>query len=142
MTISRRKALSMSGSTLAGLSFGVLRPEHLLAAQARGQEDWPDQLVERPLRDGFPAPLPLNADGSAPEHPASAAGPITDPLMWRTEGRQTPEIEFDYREMRIKVDTRVWRHAPARCASRTLSSSRPCPIHFSCSAAHPIPAAS
>ena len=68
MTISRRKALSISGSTLAGLSFGVLRPERLLAAQARGQEDWPDQLVERPLRDGFPAPLPLNADGSAPEH--------------------------------------------------------------------------
>ncbi len=106
MTISRRKALSISGSTLAGLSFGVLRPERLIGAQVPGQEDWPDELVERPLRDGFPAPLPLNADGSAPEHPASAAGPISDPLMWRTEGRQTPEIEFDYREMRIKVDTR------------------------------------
>ena len=26
--------------------------------------------------------------------------------MWRTEGRETPEIEFDYREMRIKIDTR------------------------------------
>jgi hypothetical protein len=81
MTISRRRALSISGSTLAGLSVGVLRPESLLGAQARGQEDWPDQLVERPLRDGFPAPLPLNADGSAPEHPAGAAGPISDPLM-------------------------------------------------------------
>ena len=106
MTISRRKALSISGSTLAGLSFGVLRPERLIGAQVPGQEDWPDELVERPLREGFPAPLPLNTDGSAPEHPASAAGPISDPLMWRTEGRQTPEIEFDYREMRIKVDTR------------------------------------
>ena len=86
MTITRRKALSISGSTLAGLSLGILRPESLQAAQASGQQDWPDELVEWPLRDGFPAPLPLNADGSAPEHPASAAGPIPDPLMWRTEG--------------------------------------------------------
>jgi DMSO/TMAO reductase YedYZ molybdopterin-dependent catalytic subunit len=62
--------------------------------------------VERPLRPGFPVPLPLNADGSAPEHSESAAGPITDPLMWRTPNRQAPEIEFDYRKMAIKVDTR------------------------------------
>ena len=26
--------------------------------------------------------------------------------MWRTPNRETPEIEFDYREMRIRVDTR------------------------------------
>ena len=71
MTISRRKAMSISGATLAGLSLGIVRPESLRAAQAAGQQDWPDELVERPLRDGFPAPLPLNADGSAPEHPAS-----------------------------------------------------------------------
>ena len=106
MTISRRKALSLSGTTLAGLSLGVLRPGGLRAAQGGGQDEWPVTLVERPLREGFPAPLPLNADGSAPEHPASAAGPITDPLMWRTEGRRTPEIEYDYRAMQIKVDTR------------------------------------
>ena len=62
--------------------------------------------MERPLRDGFPAPLPLNADGSAPEHPASAAGAITDPLMRRTPNREMPAIEFDYDEMRIRVDTR------------------------------------
>ena len=96
MTISRRKALSISGATLAGYSLGVVTPGAARAAQA-GQDAWPDALVERPLRDGFPAPLPLNADGSAPEHPEDAAGPITDPLMWRTQGRQTPEIEFDYR---------------------------------------------
>ena len=106
MTLSRRKALSLSGSTLAGLSLGVLRPPHSGVLQARGQDDWPDTLVERPLREGFPAPLPLNPDGSAPEHPESAAGPITDPLMWRTPGRRTPEIEFDYRSMAIRVDTR------------------------------------
>ena len=106
MTISRRKALSISGSTIAGLSLGMLHSSNRQTARAQGQQDWPDELVERPLRDGFPAPLPLNADGSAPEHPESAAGPISDPLMWRTEGRETPEIEFDYREMRIKIDTR------------------------------------
>ena len=74
MAISRRKALAISGATLAGLSLGIVKPE-ALAGKARMQEDWPDQLVERPRREGFPAPLPLNADGSAPEHPESAAGP-------------------------------------------------------------------
>ncbi len=106
MTFTRRKALALSGSAVAGLSLGVVRPGSLRAATGQAQEDWPDELVERPLREGFPAPLPLNADGSAPEHPESAAGPITDPLMWRTQGRQTPEIEYDYRAMQIKVDTR------------------------------------
>ncbi|MBM3820157.1 MAG: hypothetical protein FJW14_14230 [Acidimicrobiia bacterium] len=106
MSITRRDAIcSISGATIAGLS-GLLTPEQLRAQAAAAQEPWPDRLVERPLRAGFPAPLPLNADGSAPEHPASAAGPITDPLMWRTPNRQAPEIEFDYRKMAIKVDTR------------------------------------
>lgn len=102
--LSRREALVISGSGLAGLSLGSLPAESLHAQAA--QEPWPDRLVERPLRQGFPAPLPLNADGSAPEHPASAAGAITDPLMWRTPDRQTPAIEFDYQKMKIKVDTR------------------------------------
>src|SRR5919106_1684308 len=107
MAISRRDALRISGSTLAGLSVGALTPEQLQAQAAQQpQEAWPDQLVERPMRTGFPAPLPLNPDGSAPEHPASAAGTITDPLMWRTPNRQAPEVEFDYRKLAIKVDTR------------------------------------
>src|SRR3977135_1879823 len=106
MTISRRDAIALSGSTLAGLSLGVLTRENLQAQAAQPPAPWPDQLVERPLRDGFPVPLPLNADGSAPEHPPSEAGPITDTLMWRSPGRQAPEIEFDYAKMAIKVDTR------------------------------------
>ena len=107
MTITRRKALSISAKTLAGLSLtGLAVQSQQLVAQTQDQPDWPSSLVERPLRNGFPAPLPLNPDGSAPEHPESAAGPITSPLMWRTEGRQTPDIEFDYRQMQIKVDTR------------------------------------
>ena len=106
MAISRRKAICISGSTLAGLSLGGLTSANLQAQAPPPQEAWPDQLVERPLRAGFPAPLPLQPDGSAPEHPASAAGPLTDPLMWRTPNRQAPEIEFDYQKMKIKVDTR------------------------------------
>src|SRR5205809_3835400 len=105
MTISRREAIYVSGSTLAGLSLGVFAGESV-QAQSPAQAPWPDQLVERPLREGFPAPLPLNPDGSAPEHAASEAGAITDPLMWRTPNRQAPEIEFDYQKMKIKVDAR------------------------------------
>jgi len=109
MAISRREALVLSGSTLTALSLGGLAQAAQAQAPAQTQkpaEPWPDQLVERPLRQGFPALLPLNPDGSAPEHPASAAGPISDPLMWRTPTRQAPEIEFDYRKMAVKVDTR------------------------------------
>jgi DMSO/TMAO reductase YedYZ molybdopterin-dependent catalytic subunit len=106
MDISRRTAISISGSTLAGLSVAGLLPPDLQAQAPQPQEPWPDRLAERPLRQGFPAPLPLNPDGSAPEHPPTAAGPITDPLMWRTANRQAPEIEFDYRRMAVKVDTR------------------------------------
>ena len=112
MTITRRDALCLSGSTLAGLTLGALTAENAeaLAQQPAAPQapaaPWPDTLVERPLRPNFPAPLPLNPDGSAPEHPASAAGPISDPLMWRTPDRQAPAIEYDYRKMAIKVDTR------------------------------------
>jgi DMSO/TMAO reductase YedYZ molybdopterin-dependent catalytic subunit len=105
MAMTRRDAIVISGTTLAGLSLGGRTPD-ALAAQAATQEPWPETLVERPLRKGFPAPLPLNADGSAPVHPDRAAGPITDPLMWRTPDRQAPAIEYDYRKLKVKVDTR------------------------------------
>jgi DMSO/TMAO reductase YedYZ molybdopterin-dependent catalytic subunit len=106
MAVTRRESISMSGSALAALSVGALTREDLEAQAAQAPPPWPDSLVERPLRDGFPAPLPLNADGSAPEHPASEAGAITTPLMWKTANRQAPAIEFDYQKMAIKVDTR------------------------------------
>jgi DMSO/TMAO reductase YedYZ molybdopterin-dependent catalytic subunit len=97
----------MSGSTLAGLSLATLKSESLRAqAAAAPQEPWPDKLVERPMRAGFPVPLPLNPDGSAPEHQASEAGALSDPLMWRTADRQAPKIEYDYKKLAIKVDTR------------------------------------
>ena len=54
MAISRRDALRISGSTLAGLSVGALAQEHLQAQAAQApQAPWPDQLVERPLRAGI-----------------------------------------------------------------------------------------
>ena len=52
---------------------GVVNPENVLSQTAPEQE-WPDQLVEGDLR--VRAELPLNADGSAPEHPESAAGEL------------------------------------------------------------------
>lgn len=110
MAMSRRQALAASGSAIVGVSVGRLAEERLLAqapaAGGQAQEPWPDRLVERPLRQGFPAALPLEADGSAPEHQPGEAGPITDPLMWRTPDRQAPAIEYDYRKLAIKVDTR------------------------------------
>lgn len=106
MTISRREAIRVSGSTFAVLSLGALTSENTLAQPAAPQVPWPELLVERPMREGFPAALPLNADGSAPEYPATAAGPITDPVMWRTADRTTPQGEYDYKKLSVKVDTR------------------------------------
>ena len=106
MTISRREAIRVSGSTFAVLSLGALTSEITLAQPAAPQAPWPELLVERPMREGFPAALPLNADGSAPEYPATAAGPITDPVMWRTADRTTPQGEYDYKKLSVKVDTR------------------------------------
>ena len=106
MTISRREAIRVSGSTFAALSLGALTSENTLAQPAAPQVPWPELLVERPMREGFPAALPLNPDGSAPEYPATAAGPITDPVMWRTADRITPQGEYDYKKLSVKVDTR------------------------------------
>lgn len=113
MALTRRKAIGISGAAIAGFSLDTLAAQQPAApagqtqAQAgQGAAPWPDRLEERPLRQGFPAPLPLNPDGSAVEHAESQAGPITDPLMWRTPNKLPPEIEFDYRKMAIKVDTR------------------------------------
>jgi len=41
-----------------------------------------------------------------PEHPESEAVAITPPLMWRTPDRTTPVIDYDYRSLAIRVDTR------------------------------------
>ena len=109
MDITRRDAIAISGTTLAGLTVSGLVAQDLLAQTApagAAPQEWPATLVERPLR--ALADLPLNPDGSAPEHAASEAGPITDGpnQMWRTADRSLPAIETDYRKMAIKVDPR------------------------------------
>src|SRR5688572_1309745 len=109
MSISRRRALSVSGAALASLSVGLARSSSAQTAPqgaaAPAATEWPDRLVEQPLRAGFPAELPLLPDGSAPEHDPKNAGPITPPLFWRTPGRKTPQLATP-QNMAIKVDTR------------------------------------
>ena len=92
MKISRRESLQLSAGALAALS-GV--------SQAAAQNA-PAGLADTPLRNI--ATLPLKPDGSAPEYTPQEAGTITG-VLWRTKN-QTPEIEFDYRKIRIKLDAR------------------------------------
>lgn len=101
MKISRREAISVSGTALAGLSL-ALRSAELHAQQA--PPPTPDRLVETAVRTT--APLPLSPDGSAPEHTPNEAGTISDPAIWRFTKAQPPQIEFDYRKMHVKVDAR------------------------------------
>jgi DMSO/TMAO reductase YedYZ molybdopterin-dependent catalytic subunit len=107
MSITRRDAIKISGSTLAGLSLTGLTPDELVPQAAPAQE-FPQTLVETQVRDW--ADLPLNPDGSAPVHAESAAGAIRGRLMWRAgEGRAagvTPPGETDFTKMRIRVDPR------------------------------------
>jgi DMSO/TMAO reductase YedYZ molybdopterin-dependent catalytic subunit len=108
MSLTRRDAIKISGSTLAGFSVSGLTPDDLVPQAAPAAQEFPTTLVEANVRDW--ADLPLNPDGSAPEHPESAAGPIEGRLMWRAgPGREagvTPPGEYDYTKMRIRVDTR------------------------------------
>jgi DMSO/TMAO reductase YedYZ molybdopterin-dependent catalytic subunit len=97
--ISRREAMQLSTSALAGLSLGVLAPGESAAQAAPTQ---PDGLVDTKLREA--SKLPLMPDGSAVEYAPQEAGTITG-VLWRTKN-QTPDIEFDYRKMKIKLDAR------------------------------------
>jgi DMSO/TMAO reductase YedYZ molybdopterin-dependent catalytic subunit len=107
MDVSRREALVLSGSAVAAVSLRMMDAQRLDARTVpRQTQEFPSALVEAPLRDGFPAPLPLNPDGSAPEHPESAAGPIEGRLMWQTPDRTTPPGLPGYADMAIRVDTR------------------------------------
>jgi len=97
--MSRREAMQLSTSALAGLSLGVLAPGEAAAQAAPPQ---PGGLVDTKLRDA--SRLPLMPDGSAVEYTPQEAGTITG-VLWRTKN-QTPDIEFDYRKMKIKLDAR------------------------------------
>ena len=98
--LSRREAMQLSTAGLAGLSLGALAPGEA-AAQATAAPQ-PGGLVDTKLRDA--SRLPLMPDGSAVEYMPQEAGTITG-VLWRTKN-QTPDIEFDYRKMKIKLDAR------------------------------------
>ena len=102
MTLSRREAIRISGAALAGASIGAL-PALDARSQNPNAQTWPDDLVEMEMRDRVF--LPLNSDGSAPEHDPAEAGSIQG-VLWRYTGGQPPEGEYDYRNMRIRVDPR------------------------------------
>ena len=93
--MSRREALQLSATALAGLSWGAAD------VQAAAQAPPPAGLAETRCAH---RPAPLNTDGSAPEYTPQEAGTITG-VLWRTKN-QTPDIEFDYRKMKIKLDAR------------------------------------
>ena len=94
MNLSRRDTMQLSAAAVAALSVPSIRTA--AAAQAAPT---PDNLAPAQLRNI--SPLPLNPDGSAIEHAAGEAGPITG-VLWKSKG--TPDGEFDYRKMKIKVD--------------------------------------
>jgi DMSO/TMAO reductase YedYZ molybdopterin-dependent catalytic subunit len=96
MKISRRETMQLSATALAGLSLAGISSA---AAQNAPQ---PGGLVDTQLRTA--ATLPLNPDGSAVEYMPQEAGTITG-VLWKTKN-QTPDIEFDYRKMKIKFDAR------------------------------------
>src|SRR5438477_6830637 len=96
MKMSRRQTMKVSAGALAGLSLPVLRMSDGAAQTTSGG------LVDTELRKI--SRLPLNPDGSAPEYSPQEAGAITG-VLWRTKNR-TPDIDFDYRRMKIKLDAR------------------------------------
>jgi DMSO/TMAO reductase YedYZ molybdopterin-dependent catalytic subunit len=97
--ISRRDTMQLSAAALAGATLASL-PASDAAAQTAPAT--PNNLADTPLRNI--QKLPLNPDGSAPEYTPQEAGAITG-VLWRTNN-QTPQIEFDYRKMKVKVDAR------------------------------------
>jgi DMSO/TMAO reductase YedYZ molybdopterin-dependent catalytic subunit len=97
--LSRREAMQLSTAGLAGLSLGALAAGKAAAQAAAPQ---PGGLIDTKLRDA--SRLPLMPDGSAVEYTPQEAGTITG-VLWRTKN-QTPDIEFDYRKMKIKLDAR------------------------------------
>jgi DMSO/TMAO reductase YedYZ molybdopterin-dependent catalytic subunit len=103
MKVSRRETMQLSASALAGLSLAGLKLQEAAAQAASPQPaPQPDGLVDTQLRSI--QTLPLQPDGSAVEYTPQEAGAITG-VLWRTKN-QTPEIEFDVRKMKVKIDTR------------------------------------
>ena len=129
MHISRRDAIRVSGATLAGLSIHTAVGDKALGqpAQAPAPETLPQQLVEQPLR--MPSALPLNPDGSAPEYTPREAGTITEPTLWRFTKGEPPQIEFDYRKMKIKLEPGAFFWVAKLGGTLTFKDLEPLPRH-------------
>jgi DMSO/TMAO reductase YedYZ molybdopterin-dependent catalytic subunit len=97
--LSRRETIQISAGAVAAISLAAIRPTPAAAQSAPAAQ--PDSLVDTKLRTI--ASLPLNPDGSAPEH-SEADIKMLEGVFWKTKG--TPDIEFDYNKMKIKVDAR------------------------------------
>jgi DMSO/TMAO reductase YedYZ molybdopterin-dependent catalytic subunit len=94
--ISRRAALQLSGAALVGLS-----PLAASAQTPGATTEFPDSLVEQKLRDIVP--LPLNADGSAKEFPASSLTPVDQIGVLDRNGNKPPQIELDPAKYKVRV---------------------------------------
>ena len=99
MKMSRRESMQLSAGAVAAVSLAALRPLPVAAQPAPAAQ--PDALVDTKLRTIMP--LPLNPDGSAVEHTEADIG-MLDGALWKTKG--TPDIEFDFQKMKVKVDGR------------------------------------
>jgi DMSO/TMAO reductase YedYZ molybdopterin-dependent catalytic subunit len=102
MNFSRRETLEMSATALAALSLGAAAGAAPAAAQGAPAAPQPDTLAPAQLRTI--ADLPLRADGSAVEYTPADVGTIAGRPFWKTNG--TPDIEFDYRKMKVRLDGR------------------------------------
>ena len=102
MDLSRRKTLELSATALAALSVGAAARMTPAAAQGAPAAPTPDTLAPAQLRTI--ADLPLRPDGSAVEFTQADVGTIQGRPFWKTQG--TPDIEFDYRKMKVKIDGR------------------------------------
>lgn len=103
MNYSRRQTLELSATALAALSVGAAARTTPAAAQgAAAPAAQPDTLAPAQLRTI--ANLPLRPDGSAVEYTPADVGTIVGRPFWKTSG--TPDIEFDYRKMKVKIDAR------------------------------------
>jgi len=114
--------IRIAGAGLASISLGLRLKQ--LRAQASQPAAAPDRLVDSPVRNL--APLALEPDGSAHEYTSKDITPLTDPLMWRYTKGQPPDIEFDYRKLRITIDARG---VAKRSGTLTFADLDPLPRH-------------
>ena len=100
--ITRRRALQLSGATLAGVNSLGLAAAFPQARPPSRQEVPADRLVEQKPRDI--TALALNPDGTAKEFPESEMTPVSDiGVIYRNTNREPPKVEFDPAKHKIRI---------------------------------------